>query len=301
MTLYSIISQEKAGINAVDRSLEAACIARGITYKRIHPETTVLDDLIGQTFDADSLLYRISTGNKAGIVERFLKELHPETFTTLHYPMVIRHPRRNYRELIEQIRRGLQMIPTKLVDETSLTMNESELQRRYVEPLGGFPLIIKSLGKSHGQGVVKVDTMSELQRHLQEIDYAAFSVIARKYLADYQNYRVIVIDGKVAAVIEYHKPADDFRTNANDHPIVTTVDLDSLDPAVAQLAIDAVNIRGSILGGVDILIEQPSGIPMLAEANAPCNFARAEEYTGLDLSGMLIDALLRKQKDPRDA
>ncbi|KKQ44614.1 MAG: hypothetical protein US63_C0025G0019, partial [Candidatus Moranbacteria bacterium GW2011_GWC2_37_8] len=42
----------------------------------------------------------------------------------------------------------------------NLFSRDRDLLQKYVEFLGGFPIIIKSLGGSHGVGVMKIDSFS---------------------------------------------------------------------------------------------------------------------------------------------
>ena len=227
-----------------------------------------------------------------------LAHLYPSALTTIYRSKSFVHPAKVFRELTEQIREGLPIIPTKFLDETWQHFTTEQLKEQ-ASAIGGFPLIYKTLGKSHGQGVIMVETAEALQSELSRADFDGYHSILRQYLHDYRHFRIIVVDGVPEAIIEYHKPADDFRTNASEEPIVSAVDVSSIDQNIPEIAVQAVSLRGSILGGVDILVSQPDNQAYIAEVNVPCFYPRAEKVTGIDVSSQLLAALIRKQETER--
>jgi hypothetical protein len=275
-------------------SLQRACQQAGITYEKIVTSDLVLADIAGMQFPQGSLLYRISTSTKASIVESMLVTLHPDVFTTIYNPKTSPLSSRTYQELCEQMAQGLRVIPTLIVDETWQKFNTAELNDR-VSEVDGFPLVVKQLGLSHGMGVQKLDTIDDLQKLLRDMSFEQYGTIVRKYLAECRHYRLIVVDGTVVAAIEYHKPVDDFRTNASDIPEVSAVALTDLPTDLIDLAVAGVNLRSSILGGVDILVEEGTRVAYLAEVNVPCYYPRAEGPTGVDISGKLVAAMVHKR------
>lgn len=294
MKLYVVLSISQVAIHGVDKSLEKACISKGIEYVRLIDEEVVLDDLRAMNFDEPALLYRISLTAKSVAVEALLARLHAHKLTTIYYQQTNVHPRKTFRELSAQMVAGLNIIPTSIIDETWQLLNDNELNNR-IERLGGFPVVVKTLGLSHGQGVSKIDSIKNFRIKLQTTDWREYEMIARKYLSSYRHFRLIIIDNSVVAAIEYHKPEDDFRTNATEEPIVTALEVVGLDDKVKNLALDAVKLRASLTGGVDILFDS-EGSAFLAEVNVPCYFTRAEAPTGIDISSQLIDAMIRKQQ-----
>jgi len=294
-TLYILVNDAHINLHGVAISLQTACIRQGIPYEFLVVENISLDQIADMKFARGSLLYRVSTRAKAATIESMLVLLHPGIFTTIYRPKTLPLSSRPFRELCEQISAGLPIIPTRIVDETWQHKDTKELTEK-VNSLGGFPIIIKTLGLSHGQGVRKAEAVNELQAILAQTDFNENSIILRKYLAHYRHYRLIVINNKAVAAIEYHVPADDFRTNASEEPQVSAVKLADLDKTVIAIAIEGVHLRASILGGVDILVDQSDNSLYLAEVNVPCYFTRAETPTGIDISGQLITAMLTKRE-----
>ncbi len=293
MTFYNIMTRKQIESNECDTSFEAACQRMGLAYERVIVDELRLDDIPTMSFDSDSLLYRMSTSKKASAVESIMVMAHPGVFTTLYYDRSTSFKDRPFSELNEQIAAGLSVIPTKILDETWLTLSENEVAEKIGE-IGGFPVVVKTLGLSHGKGVMKADSPEQFMQMLHEMDLESYSTIARKYLANYRHYRLIVIEDKVIAAIEYHKPENDFRTNATT-PVVSALEIADIPESVLELATKGANLRTSLLSGVDILIDQTDNIPYLAEVNAPCYFARAEKPTGIDIAGKIIEALRAKQ------
>ena len=293
MTFYNIMTRKQIRTNECDASFEVACRRMDLAYERIIVDELRLDDISAQNFEHGSLLYRMSTSPKAAAAESIMLLSHPGTFTSLHYNRTTPFKDRPFNELSEQLAAGLSIIPTSIIDETWLVMSDAEIIER-ISHLGGFPVVVKTLGLSHGQGVVKADTPAYFTHLLRKLDLTAYKTIARKYLADYLHYRLIVIEDEVVAAIEYHKPENAFRTNAST-PVVTALEIADISETVLSLAVKSAHLRTSLLAGVDVLVDQSNTTAYLAEVNAPCYFARAEKPTGIDIAGKIIEAMQAKQ------
>jgi hypothetical protein len=293
-TLYILVSRQQIGAHGVALSLQKACESRGLPHEYLVAEDMSLDEIADMTFAPGSLLYRVSTQVKAATIESMLVLLHPGVFTTIYWPKTVPLTSRSFRELCEQMSAGLPIIPTRIIDETWQRLDEEKLTAK-IASLGGFPVIIKTLGLSHGQGVQRVENVQALRELLAHAPFAGDEMIARKYLDRNRHFRLIVVDDAVVAAIEYHQPADDFRTNAGNEVQVSAIDVAELPKPIIETALAGVRLRASILGGVDILVDQTDGTAYLAEVNVPCYFARAEGPTGIDIASQIIDALLRKR------
>ncbi len=291
--LYVIGNRKQLSEHGCAMSLKKACERKGLEYIQLIADELALDELQSLPLVSGSLLYRVSTHPKAQIVESSLVLTNPAQLTTIYTPKTTPISNRPFTELNEQLAAGLRVIPTRIIDETWRGLDAASLDAK-VHGLGGFPVVIKRLGKAHGVGVQKVDDLQTLQHILQTETLENYDLIARKYLHDYRHYRLIVVDGAVIAAIEYHKPDDDFRTNAVAEPNVSKIELSELDESIVRMGIDSVALRCSLLGGVDVLIDQSDGVAYLAEVNVPCYFARAEGPTGVDVGGAIIDAMIRR-------
>jgi hypothetical protein len=164
--------------------------------------------------------------------------------------------------------------------------NQEELTGM-VSKLGGFPVVVKGSGGSHGASVRLASSDQELDQALDElIKRSAAEVVLKQYLPSARHIRCIVIGGQAVDFIEYIKPENDFRTNAVDTPQVVPFERSD---ELAKLAVEAAVTASLDFAGVDILVQD--GHPFVAELNFPCNFARNQLTTGTDVASMMIDFL----------
>ncbi|UQA58795.1 2OG-Fe(II) oxygenase [Polyangium aurulentum] len=162
--------------------------------------------------------------------------------------------------------------------------------RRYVEWLGGLPIIMKFLGSSRGIGVLRIDTLPGLFSTMDHALSSGYSPLLMSYVPDATHWRVIVVGDRVAGFYRNRTEEDDFRTYASEDPDDYRT---PPSPEILATAIRAVEVQEVELGGVDIL-EHPSGRHYLLEVNFPCYFASARLVGGHDVAGAMIDWLVKK-------
>lgn len=285
MILYCIVkSKESAEDLFTYKFLKKACEERSIEFVPLETEKvdySKVDTLV----EPGSLLYRMTGGQRSALLE------------ALVYDKVITI-RKNIEALLSRgflwgsaIRlqqAGLPIIPT--IFNIHRTQDESLIS--YAEKLGGFPIVAKVSGGSHGAGVMRFDSAESLRSVMDVVaDTKAGDVALRKYISNARHLRVVVLNGKVLDVIEYQPQPNDFRTNAVRVPQVKQVS--NLSSVVKNDTIAAVDILGLGFGGVDVLIDE-QGQHFIAEVNHPCNFARNQQNTGVDIAGALVDSLIEK-------
>lgn len=171
--------------------------------------------------------------------------------------------------------------------------NNKAMLKKYVNYLEGFPIIIKSTGGSHGIGVMKIDSMESLRSIVDYLRQQKDNFIMRKFIDYTKHARFIVLGNTVIASIEYKRLKNDFRSNVGNKLNIVA---QSFGAPIEKIAVDAVRLLGYEFGGVDILIDEYHK-PHIAEVNFPCYFPRAQEATGVDISGQMIDYLINKSKD----
>ena len=263
--------------------LKKACSEKGIEFFGINADK--FDFLNPPVLEKSDMLYRISTSARAVNVEKNLYFEGLVTFYSKHGgPRASMDPISTYKA------NNIAMPKT-----LNLFSRDRDLLQKYVEFLGGFPIIIKSLGGSHGVGVMKIDSFSSL---FSVVDYLLVSqkkakFILREYIDIEKSARLIVLGDKVVDSIEYAAPSGDFRTNVGKK---LSVSKKTFSDDVQNTAIKGVNARGFEFGGVDILIDR-NGEHYLIEANFPCFFPRCQMLTGVDISGMMLDYLVQKNED----
>jgi glutathione synthase/RimK-type ligase-like ATP-grasp enzyme len=162
--------------------------------------------------------------------------------------------------------------------------------RRGVDWLGGFPVIVKWLGRSRGIGVLRVDSFPAL---FSLMDYAAAGSVPPllcQYIADAIHFRLVVIGRQVVVGYRNAQEPDDFRSYGSEDVADYII---PIDPGMADLAVRATDALQIEMAGVDIL-RSPDGKLYLLEANFPCYFAQAQYAIGVDVAGMMINYLLTK-------
>lgn len=289
-TFYCIANSELIS-TSVRRNFELltdACRRRSLTFTHITVPSTAysVDDipLLGE-----GGLYRLTTGLRCAQYTLAIKARNPQLQTweiaPPPRPIASGIP---WNQAIVGLADGIACIPT-LFGITSTV--DADLLDRIQAHLGGFPVILKMIGASHGFGVMRIDSAQSLKTVLghflnpeNEPRYAL-----RKYIADAQHYRLVVIDEQVISTITYETPTDDFRTNATPDIKVAKADAPTV---VANLAVAAVTSADVRFGGVDILVDR-AGNSYVAEVNTPCNFSRNQDITGVDVADAIVSMLCR--------
>lgn len=238
---------------------------------------------------AGDALYRISDVNHYGFLELEYQLVNRNiaTFYQKNELLLINHEENDSLILAKK---GISVPKTA----TFIPKNR-KLLKVIVEELGGFPLILKSLGGSHGVGVMRIDSYPSLfsisDYLLKRVSKQGGKFVLKEYIESNSTARLIVLGEKVIDAIQYQANPDDFRSNEGKKPNVAQA---TFGKDVNRLAIQAVKALGLEFGGVDILISGRG--PLVAEVNFPCFFPRCQLLTGTDISGMMVDYLVEKSK-----
>ena len=183
----------------------------------------------------------------------------------------------------------------------SLKLNvwSKSLSSRYsldVERMGGFPVILKFPGFSRGTGVTRIDSLPSL---FSVVDHALASgshPALCAYVHPAAHWRAVVVGDRVVSHYRNITDQDDFRTSGSkqeeDYRLPAPFGLE-------ETAVAAVRALGHEFGGVDVL-EHPSGRLYVLESNQPCYFASAQLVIGTDVSGAMVEYLLRKAQTLAD-
>jgi hypothetical protein len=169
------------------------------------------------------------------------------------------------------------------------------LLEKYVDFLGGFPIVLKVAGCTLGTGVMRADSWPSLLSLVDYLVATGTDFILRQSLPGSGSFRLMVIGEQVVGTLQYDNPVHDFRTNASSesHPRLVQTHAES-----AAVAVAAVQAIGMELGGVDIMVDQ-DGKPYLLESNIPCGFATFPKL-GVDVPGLMIDHLINKSERLRN-
>lgn len=257
--------------------LRAACADRAVGFEVVRADE--FDFSSATPLPAGGLLYRPAVSPAAMRVEQALWGDGVVTFYRTSAAMVWQPPS----ALLHLERSGVP-VPRHVPFATP----RRRLLRRYVERLGGFPVVLKVPGGEGGVGVIRADSFASLFSMMDVLHGSGRTVVLMAYIEGAIAWRVIVVGDR--AVLAHRCPIedDDFRS-------VVPATTDAADATVPSdleaLAVRAAYASGTHFAGVDIL-EHPSGRRYVLEANFPCYFAQAQAASGVDVAGAMLDCLL---------
>lgn len=232
---------------------------------------------------AGDLLYRIAAGNLARTIEKFLLRDGVTTFYQKNEQAYFFPD-----DLALYMRHNL---PTpKTIPALS---TDPQILKNAVSFVGGYPIILKTLGKSHGEGLMKIDSLETLVAAIDTINLEGGRTVMKEFIPHNKHARIIVLGNRVIDSIAYLSQGNDFRTNAGNEIVVAP---EKFSSEIESIAIKAVGVNGWEFGGVDIIINEKNNQPYLAEVNFPCFFPRAEELTGVPIAEKMISYLIKKSQ-----
>lgn len=240
----------------------------------------------GRKYDLGSndAIYRICDDKKSMLVEKYLMNHKVRSFYH-QYQLCIAEPDNVMEATLILAEAGLPTVKTIFDlpdDKTRLKL--------YAEQLGGFPVIIKATGGSHGIGVMRIDSLPSLFSVADYLSVRNGQFVLRQYIDYTEHARLIVLGNKVVSSLEYKRVPGDFRSNIGNKLIVRPK---KFSADIEKTAIKSVRILGYEFGGIDILVDKERNY-YITEINFPCYFPRAQKATGIDISGMMIDYLKNK-------
>lgn len=166
------------------------------------------------------------------------------------------------------------------------------LLKKYVEYLGGFPVIVKVAGGTRGIGTIKIDSWQTLISIADYLLTTADKFIMREFIHAEYGARIMVLGNEVILSSKFYFQENDFR-NA---PILAATKYETLEISeqVKAICIEAVQSVNLEMGGVDILFDKDLK-PYLLEVNFPTGFQSFKDNPDYVLSKML-DHLIEKSK-----
>lgn len=260
--------------------LQKSCAERKIEFITLNPQT--FDFTEESPLKQGDALYRIAPGKAARVIERFLMR---DDIATLY--------QNNDRTFFESDNILLYKKHGVPVPKTiPYFRNDREFLKKSVDYLGGFPIILKAMGGSHGVGVMRVDSFPSLFSLADVLVTWNQRLVMKQYIDNPSHARLIVLGNEVVDSIRYTAQDGDFRSNIGTQPQVTQ---EKFPADIEAIAVQAVRAIGTEFGGVDILLDGKGGA-YVAETNFPCYFPRAQNITGTDISGRIVDYLLKKSE-----
>jgi len=257
-------------------SLQKACAARGIEYVDINVAEADFSD--PPVPDKGDILFQVSL--TSGKLSRLMiSDDIASVFRKMKYGLAPSH------QLIPHERNGIPMPRTI----HKMTRDHARLEK-YVTACGGYPVILKARGGTHGVGVMKIDSFASLVSILDYIPSDA-DVVMRQFIETDSSERLVVLGDEVVASYRYHRQSEDIRANA-----ATDLKIEAMEYSaeMQETAVKAVHVLGVEHGGVDMVLDK-DGNHYVLETNVPfCNFGRAIEATGIDVGDLLVEYLSQK-------
>ncbi|WP_301387897.1 ATP-grasp domain-containing protein [Thalassolituus sp. UBA2590] len=269
-----------------DLTEQLVAAAHAHELKPIIIEPALFDHVEPPVLNHGDLLYRVAITHESCVIEQQL--VHPGVATCYRDALGAFLIWDN--QTLFLARNGIETPRTF----HAMTTDREELKRR-VEALGGLPVIFKVPGKSLGVGVVRVDNWPTFYSVADALESAHGQYVHLMACVEpAEHWRMLVVNGEVAAAYQNIPQEGDFRTCVDEDKkeCFTTPPPES----AKQLAIDACAVLGLEFGGVDVLVHT-SGREYVLEVNFPCYFAHPKHAIDLDVADHLVRHL--KQKGQR--
>lgn len=158
-----------------------------------------------------------------------------------------------------------------------------------VEKELGYPMVVKKVYGSLGEGVYLVNSYDELKKLYSEI--FRNPILFQEYIPSSKgkSLRIMVIDQKVVGgFIRYNHV--DFRSNFGETADGRTLDNPKKYFDFAQDIADKLQIE---YAGIDLLVGEDDN-PILCEINSNAFFEEFEKVTGINVAEKVVDLIKRK-------
>ncbi|MEL7223227.1 MAG: RimK family alpha-L-glutamate ligase, partial [Bacteroidota bacterium] len=190
--------------------------------------------------------------------------------------------------------RSLQILTQhKLPVPRTIMIGAHENLHQMAVKLGGFPLIVKLLEGTHGEGVELAKNFWDLQDivkyHLRFNDRLLLQEFIRE--ARGADTRVLVVAGKVVASMRRQAKPGEFRSNL--HRGASSIPI-TLTPQEVELVEKVVAVMGIEIAGVDLLPSHNG--PLVMEVNASPGLEGIEKTTGISVADQIIRLVEEKVK-----
>lgn len=172
--------------------------------------------------------------------------------------------------------------------------NERKLLKKYVEYLGGFPIILKANLSTRGLGTIKIESWQNL---ISTADYIVNSTnkkfILRQFIPAKNGCRLIVLGNEVIAGADFLMNENDFRNAA----IISEIKYRQKDfpKKLKDISVKATHLCNVEFSGVDFL-EAENGDYYLLEVNFPTGFSGLIDVCGINIPEKMVKYLIDKSK-----
>jgi ribosomal protein S6--L-glutamate ligase len=162
-----------------------------------------------------------------------------------------------------------------------------------LENISSFPIIIKILEGTHGQGVILSESYQNALSTIESLKTANVPFLIQEYIKESQgaDIRVIVVDNVVVGAMKRQSKAGDFRSNLHRGGSSQKITLSHQEELVA---LKTAKVLGLKVCGVDILQSQKG--PLVLEVNSTPGLEGIQTTTGVDIAKKIISLIERNKK-----
>jgi ribosomal protein S6--L-glutamate ligase len=155
-----------------------------------------------------------------------------------------------------------------------------------IELVGGAPVVIKLLEGTQGIGVILAPDIKVAEAVIETLQSTKQNVLIQRFISESKgkDIRAFVVGDRVVGAMRRSAVGDEFRSNVHRGG---TTEVVTLEPEFEKVAVQAAQIMGLRVAGVDLL-EGKDG-PLVMEVNSSPGLEGIEGATGLDIAGAIID------------
>lgn len=185
---------------------------------------------------------------------------------------------------------SLQLLSHHWISVPKTILWKNPLNISLIEKELGFPVIIKTLHGSQGDGVYLAKNKIEIQDILQKI-WEDIEFIFQKFIqtSRWRDLRVFVIGGEAIWCMERTSKNNDFKANFS---LWWTIKSFPISSEIESLAINSCKILGIEIGGVDLLFGSDSYY--VCEVNHTAWFKWLESSNNINVAKNIIEYIRNK-------
>lgn len=189
-------------------------------------------------------------------------------------------------DMYKLLSNGLPYIPSFVTSNSKLALKSAKDW--------GFPVIVKELNSSQGDGVYKAGNKTEFLGYFNREDKSKHPGnteemrMVQKFIENEGDYRVLLFNFQPIAVARrWSKDKEkEFRNNLSKGG---SGEVAELPQPVLQIAINAAKILDKRMAGVDLIQDSNSGEWYIMEVNSSPQYHYFAEISGLDFPGLIFN------------
>jgi glutathione synthase/RimK-type ligase-like ATP-grasp enzyme len=165
----------------------------------------------------------------------------------------------------------------------------------------GFPCIVKRPDSGYSKDVLKAENVKELKKVLQQFFKYSDLVIVQSFLPTEFDWRIGILDQKPLYAARYHMAKGHWQiinwsTNKDDEGVVEAVPLEQVPEGVVQIALNAANLIGNGLYGVDVKSCNDKNYVIEVNGNVSIDHGYEDQLLGDELYLQIMRVFLRRMQ-----